>query len=427
MDKLQQIAIEIDKISKEYRLGTIGSGTLYRDLQSWWARTRGRPDPNSSILNGDGSNDQRLNRRFKALDDISLTIYKGDIVGVIGRNGAGKSTLLKLLSRISVPSGGEIRIMGRVASLLEVGTGFHAELTGRENVYLNGAILGMTQPEIDRKFSEIVAFSELGRFIDTPVKRYSSGMTVRLAFAVAAHLEPEVLIVDEVLAVGDIAFRKKCIGKMQGISRDRSRTILFVSHDMGAIRTLCTRCVVLDSGRVMFDGDVDTAVRTYSEISKVGNGQDGIFEFKKGRETYPVRICKAILRNGKGEITSHLKPFEPITLEVNIEGDPPQGGFNLEWRLYSYRGEAISYGSSYALDGKTYEKTARTVSCLIDELPLTAGEYNMTLMLRIWGQSAWDYVERAVSFDVSSAPHERTGFECFLENTGPLRISQHWS
>lgn len=428
MTEKPQIAIQIDRVSKEYRLGTIGHGTLYRDLQSWWAKIRGRPDPNALVFadNDPAAGKKNLNQRFKALDEVSLDVHKGDIIGVIGRNGAGKSTLLKLLSRISTPSSGEIRISGRIASLLEVGTGFHAELTGRENVYLNGTILGMTREEIDGKFDEIVAFSELEKFIDTPVKRYSSGMTVRLAFSIAAHLEPEILIVDEVLAVGDTSFRKKCIGKMQGISRDHSRTILFVSHDMGAIRNLCTRGVVLEKGKVVYDGNVETAVKTYSEINKDEDRKDGVFEFDKGSRSFPVRISKATLRNGKGDVTSHVESMDAVTLSVALDGEPPQGGFNLEWRLLTYRGEALAYGSSYALDAKTYGPEDREIHCRIDSLPLAAGEYHLTLMLRIWGQEAWDYIERAVLFEVLPRPHEETGFEYMLESSGPFRISQEW-
>jgi len=426
MQYKSEIAIEIDRVSKEYRLGTIGHGTLYRDLQSWWAKVRGKPDPNALVFADATPGKKNLNQRFKALDEVSLTVKKGDIIGVIGRNGAGKSTLLKLLSRISAPSSGQIRINGRIASLLEVGTGFHAELTGRENVYLNGTILGMTREEIDSKFDEIVAFSELEKFIDTPVKRYSSGMTVRLAFSIAAHLEPEILIVDEVLAVGDISFRKKCIGKMQGISRDHSRTILFVSHDMGAIRNLCTRGVVLERGRVVYDGDVATAVKTYSDINRDDDRKDGVFEFDKGNSNFPVRIAKATLCNGRGEITSRIESMDSVVLGVSLEGEPPQGGFNLEWRLFSYRGEALAYGSSYALDAKTYGAEERQIHCRIDSLPLAAGEYHLTLMLRIWGQEAWDYIERAVIFEVLPQPHEDTGFEYVLESAGPFRISQHW-
>ena len=264
-----EIAIEVRHLSKKYNLGVIGHGTLHRDLQSWWARIRGKDDPNSK-LNSSRDASKELSKTadsFMALNDISFSVKQGEVLGIIGKNGAGKSTLLKILSRITAPSGGVININGRVASLLEVGTGFNGELTGRENIYLNGAILGMSRKEIGEKLSEIIAFSELEKFIDTPVKRYSSGMTVRLAFAVAAHLEPEILIVDEVLAVGDLNFRKKCLGKMREISSTIGRTVLFVSHDMASIQNICTLGILLDKGRIVFSGTAQEAVKQYLSIN----------------------------------------------------------------------------------------------------------------------------------------------------------------
>ena len=227
--------ISVDSVSKAYRLGQIGGGTLKEDVARWWAKLRGKPDPFLKI--GQEHHARLEGEQFWALDDVSFDVKEGEVLGIIGRNGAGKSTLLKILSRVTMPTSGEIKIKGRIASLLEVGTGFHPELTGRENVFLNGAILGMTKAEIRKKFDEIVAFSEIEEFIDTPVKRYSSGMYVRLAFAVAAHLDPEILICDEVLAVGDAEFQKKCLGKMQAVGRG-GRTVLFVSHSMAAVSSL---------------------------------------------------------------------------------------------------------------------------------------------------------------------------------------------
>ncbi|MDO4465993.1 MAG: ABC transporter ATP-binding protein [Bacillota bacterium] len=261
-----EIAIRIDHVSKEYRLGSIGGGTLRGDLQSWWAKVRGKEDPNVLLDNVGkvkGNKD-----RFFALDDVSFEIKKGEAVGIIGHNGAGKSTLLKLLSRVTAPSQGTISYNGRIASMLEVGTGFHPELTGRENVYMNGAILGMTKEEISRKFDEIVSFAEMERFIDTPVKRYSSGMYVKLAFAVAAHLNSEIMVMDEVLAVGDMKFQQKCLGKMGDAANNEGRTVLYVSHNMNTIRQLCTRCIVLDHGKLIYDGDVDTAIAIYADAQK---------------------------------------------------------------------------------------------------------------------------------------------------------------
>lgn len=252
------IAIKIEGVKKQYKLGQIGGGTLQADLQSWWARVRGKEDPNRKI------GDKRiLGETFMALNGIDLTIYEGERVGIIGRNGAGKSTLLKLLSRVTAPTDGEIDIYGRITSMLEVGTGFNGEMTGRENIYMNGAILGMTKAEIDSKMEDIIEFSEVREFIDTPVKRYSSGMFVKLAFSVAAHLDSEIMIMDEVLAVGDITFQKKCLDKMSEVSESEGRTILYVSHNMNTIRRLCDRCIVLDEGKVVFDGDVDGGISLY--------------------------------------------------------------------------------------------------------------------------------------------------------------------
>lgn len=255
--------IKIDHVSKEYRLGAIGGGTLKGDLQSAWARMRGKDDPNGKL----GQVTYNGHERFLALDDVSFEVKRGEALGIIGHNGAGKSTLLKLLSRVTAPTTGTISYNGRIASMLEVGTGFHPELTGRENVYLNGAILGMTRAEIDRKFDQIVEFAEMEKFIDTPVKRYSSGMYVKLAFAVAAHLDSEIMVMDEVLAVGDMKFQQKCLGRMGDAANQEGRTVLYVSHNMNTIRQLCTRCVVLDHGKVAFNGDVEEAIELYLQNS----------------------------------------------------------------------------------------------------------------------------------------------------------------
>ncbi len=253
--------IRVENLSKRYRLGVINRGMLYRDLQSWWARLRQKDDPNAPIVSRHAKRIEHGDE-FWALRDINFTVKQGETLGIIGRNGAGKSTLLKILSRITSPTEGKVSMKGRVASLLEVGTGFHPELTGRENVYLNGAILGMSRLEVRGKFDEIVEFSGLSDFIDTPVKRYSSGMYVRLAFAVAAHLEPEILVVDEVLAVGDAEFQKKCLGRMGQVTRE-GRTILFVSHNMNAVQTLCRRGIVIDDGKIDFDGEAKAAANHY--------------------------------------------------------------------------------------------------------------------------------------------------------------------
>jgi lipopolysaccharide transport system ATP-binding protein len=256
--------IQIENLWKEYRLGVISHGTLSRDLQSWWARLRGKEDPNSKLQPMLAGQEKQIEGdHFWALRDINLEVKEGEILGIIGRNGAGKSTLLKLLSRITAPTKGQIKVKGRIASLLEVGTGFHPELTGRENIFMNGAILGMSKKEIKSKLDEIIDFSGIEQFIDTPVKRYSSGMYVRLAFAVAAHLEPEILIIDEVLAVGDADFQKKCLGKIGEVSKD-GRTVLYVSHNMPSIAELCSNCITLRGGEIIFSGSAVAGTERYS-------------------------------------------------------------------------------------------------------------------------------------------------------------------
>ena len=263
--------IKVEDLSKQYRLGLVGTATFKEDTQRWWARMRGKEDP---FLKLGSENDRTLKEDAKfvwSLKDINFEVKQGDVLGVIGRNGAGKSTLLKILSKVTAPTTGSVKVKGRIASLLEVGTGFHPELTGRENIYLNGAILGMRKHEITRKLDEIIAFAGVEKYVDTPVKRYSSGMYVRLAFAVAAHLESEILIVDEVLAVGDAEFQKKCLGKMGDISKSDGRTILFVSHNILAINSICKSGLLLNNGSVMIQDTIDKVVSRYKDTMTYGN------------------------------------------------------------------------------------------------------------------------------------------------------------
>lgn len=267
------IAIKIENLSKQYRLGSVSTRTLSHDLNRWWQMNiRGKEDPFLKIGEISNRATKSESEFVWALRDINIEVQEGEILGIIGKNGAGKSTLLKILSKVTVPTTGSVHARGRIASLLEVGTGFHPEMTGRENIFMNGAILGMSKAEIQNKFDEIVDFSGVETFIDTPVKRYSSGMLVRLGFAVAAHLEPEILIVDEVLAVGDAEFQKKAIGKMQNISMGKGRTVLFVSHNMGAISELCTKCVLFQKGEITDNGDVGKIITTYLQINKYSKG-----------------------------------------------------------------------------------------------------------------------------------------------------------
>ena len=293
-------AIEVDHLSKLYRLGAISTGNLSQDFQRWVATIRGKEDPYLKI--GQQNNREAGGRSdvVYSLNDISFSIEKGHSVGIIGRNGAGKSTLLKVLSRITSPTSGSVRVRGRVASLLEVGTGFHPELSGRENIYLNGSILGMRKHEITRKLDEIIDFSGVERYIDTPVKRYSSGMYVRLAFAVAAHLEPEILIVDEVLAVGDAEFQKKCLGKMNQVSANEGRTILFVSHNLTAVESLCNQAIYLDMGRMVMQGNTADVVKEY--VSRDLSAKRVIRSSEQqtlGNES--ITIVEAAIENGSSE------------------------------------------------------------------------------------------------------------------------------
>lgn len=266
---MTETVIKVENLTKFYQLGLINHGTLAKDLQGWWAKIRGKDDPNSRISMVSNKNTNSDNDFIYALKDVSFDVQQGEVLGIIGANGAGKSTLLKILSRVTSPTSGCIKIKRRIGSLLEVGTGFHPELTGRENIYLNGAILGMRKHEIDKKLDEIIDFSGVEKFIDTPVKRYSSGMYVKLAFSVAAHLDAEIMIMDEVLAVGDMAFQKKCIEKMSAISKTDGRTILYVSHNMHTIRKICSRCIVLEKGNIVYNGEVENGIEKY-----IGNKKD---------------------------------------------------------------------------------------------------------------------------------------------------------
>ncbi|WP_207511677.1 ABC transporter ATP-binding protein [Longitalea luteola] len=326
-------AIKIEKLSKAYQLGEFSTGTLSRDIERWWALLRGKEDPFLKI--------GEVNERTKggnsnivwSLKDINFEIERGSAVGIIGRNGAGKSTLLKILSRVTTPTTGVVKIKGRIASLLEVGTGFHPELTGRENIFLNGAILGMRKQEIKRKFDEIVDFAGVERYIDTPVKRYSSGMYVRLAFGVAAHLESEILIVDEVLAVGDSEFQKKCLGKMKDVSNKDGRTVLFVSHNMAAIKQLCSHGILLKNGQLQLNGDVANIVEEY-----LNSGITSIRESSWTNEDAPgndkISIRK-IAAYAKGKTTTDpIKSNEDIIVELQFENKMKNVDLDVTWDIF---------------------------------------------------------------------------------------------
>ncbi len=402
-------AIIISGLKKQYRLGTIGGRTLQEDLQSWWAKKHGREDPNVRI----GVKQELIGRKFMALDGIDLEIMQGEAVGIIGENGAGKSTLLKILSRITAPTEGEIDIYGRITSMLEVGTGFHREMTGRENVYMNGAILGMTRSEIDSQIDRIIEFSEIGEFIDTPVKRYSSGMFVKLAFAVAAHLKSEIMIMDEVLAVGDMAFQHKCIDKMRDAADIEGRTVLYVSHNMNTIRRLCKRCIVLEKGKIIYDGDVERAIAIYMDRS-VGENQTDIDLTRMAHNTIadagdllmerltlpdkvtavyeqgePLRLCLSVMVN---------KPVKDIQLRLTFRTDT-DAGLGTSWS------ESLDF--SHAEIGQCC-----TVSCSMDMSMIAKGLFYVSVGLYKRDEIGYnlmvDHVTRAFKIEIAGTPNWHT-------------------
>lgn len=294
---MSDIAIKFENISKQYRLGIIGTGTISHDLNRWWHTIRGKEDPYLQVGEVNDRSQKATSEYVWALKDISFEVKQGEVLGIIGKNGAGKSTLLKILSRVTAPTTGSIKAKGRIASLLEVGTGFHPEMTGRENIYMNGSIMGMTRAEINRKLDEIIDFAGVERYIDTPAKRYSSGMTVRLGFAIAAHLEPEILVVDEVLAVGDAEFQKKAIGKMQDVSHSGGRTVLFVSHNMSAVQSLTTQCLYMKHGLVDIIGATNEIVKYYLRENLTSNTEGLYFIKDKLDERKPIELYSAEIEN----------------------------------------------------------------------------------------------------------------------------------
>ena len=311
---MSNIAIKVEDVGKLYRLGEVGTGSLSRDLRRWWALTRGQDDPFAKIGETNDRTKKGESEFVWALKNVSFEVKQGEVLGIIGRNGAGKSTLLKLLSKVTQSTTGNIKIKGRIASLLEVGTGFHPDLTGRENVFLNGAIMGMTKREIKNKFDEIVDFAGVERYIDTPVKRYSSGMYVRLAFAVAAFLEPEILIIDEVLAVGDAEFQKKCLGRMKDVSVNDGRTVLFVSHNMGAISSLCTGTMVLANGAVVFNGKTKQGIDFYVNSTDNSNNTCYVNNYPKATDILEIKIV-----NEQNESSGSFTIAEEIKLLIKIQ------------------------------------------------------------------------------------------------------------
>lgn len=374
---MSETVIQVESLWKQYRLGIINHHTLTRDLQSCWARMSGKEDPNSPI----GSGPFQSEDRFWALKNVSFEVKQGDVLGIIGRNGAGKSTLLKILSQVTAPTKGEVRFKGRISSLLEVGTGFHPELTGRENIFLNGAILGMRKMEIRRKFDEIVDFAEVEKFIDTPVKRYSSGMYVRLAFAVAANLEPEILVVDEVLAVGDAAFQRKCLGKMSAVANE-GRTVLFVSHNMPTIQHLCSRAILLKSGEIINQGDTRSVIDEYIAIciDNTSNIIDLTNHSKRIKGATPFFSSIAIRVDGQPSNTPRMGQGMEIVLLYNYH--IPVKGLRIGVTINdSMNRRIVSFSPSHqnplALENA---EGKGEIICKIPSMNLVSGIYSLTVI-----------------------------------------------
>lgn len=398
-------AISVENLTKRYDLGVIGTGTISRDLNRWWARVRKQPDPYTRIGQKDAF--ARIGESILALDDVSFSVSQGEALGIIGRNGAGKSTLLKILSRVTAPTSGVVKVKGRIGSLLEVGTGFHPELTGRENVYLNGAILGMKKEEVTRKFDEIVSFAGVEKFIDTPVKRYSSGMYVRLAFAVAAHLDPEILIVDEVLAVGDAEFQKKCLGKMGDVAGE-GRTVLFVSHNMGAIKTLCQHGLLLENGRIAFAGLAESAVNMYlSGLSK--NASDPFSKYSQRSGDGPVKFTGAQIRSKKGQPIQEILAGDETQLEFNYYSSSTERDAYVCVTIFTQMGVAITNLDMSLTNTRVGELSQQgRFICNISKLPLMPGKYHVAASIYVNEQLS-DLIENILVFDVVGSHFFKNG------------------
>jgi lipopolysaccharide transport system ATP-binding protein len=400
--------IRVENLSKAYRLGQIGTGTLTNDLKVWWAKARGKPNPLLKI--GQKEHGNRDGETIWALKDVSFTVKQGEVLGIIGRNGAGKSTLLKILTGVTAPTSGQIKAKGRVASLLEVGTGFHPELTGRENIYLNGAILGMKKAEIARKFDEIVAFSEVEQFIDTPVKRYSSGMYVRLAFAVAAHLDPEIMLVDEVLAVGDAVFQRKCLGKMGDVARG-GRTVLFVSHNMTAVQNLCTQAIVLASGESVFSGDALGGVLHYLKTGMV-DSPSVKWDSTAAPGNQRIKLLRVSARvlnrsNGHAFTTEDDILLECEFLNLNRADEE----LDVTFHLRDEQDVLVFVTSSACVEHPRFATGRVTAACTIPRRLLNTGQFRIARLLIVKDRGVILYEHRdAISFELVSESTGQSGW-----------------
>ncbi|MCS6819328.1 MAG: ABC transporter ATP-binding protein [Chitinophagales bacterium] len=422
------IALKVEGISKMYRLGVTGADTLAEDLQIMWKRLLGKGDILSKIDENDRSV-KGTSSYVWALREISFEILKGDVLGVVGKNGAGKSTLLKILSRVTTPTTGKVRAKGRIASLLEVGTGFHPELTGRDNIYLNGAILGMTRAEIKSKFDEIVEFSGVERYIDTPVKRYSSGMYVRLAFAVAAHLEPEILIVDEVLAVGDAEFQKKCLGKMNEVSKKQGRTVLFVSHNMGAVQELCNKAMLLQNGRMTEFAETNKVITSYLNSFRNQQTNYDLREHQNREGNKKIWFTGYELLNERNERVDSFLCGQSGKIVLHFEVNIPDNINTLHFSIrvsddmdknIFHMSNSVANGLEFKIDDKTMRGKA---ICTFENLPVQPGLYYLHFFVSDL-RTVFDHVHYAGKLEVESGNFFGTGK---LPPTGILLVKNHWN
>jgi lipopolysaccharide transport system ATP-binding protein len=404
---MSKTVISVENLSKSYRLGQIGTGTLSRDLEVWWAKVRGKPNPLLKIGQTDHGNQD--GQTLWALQDVSFQVQQGEVLGIIGRNGAGKSTLLKILSRVTAPTSGQVKVKGRIASLLEVGTGFHPELTGRENIFLNGAILGMSRQEVQRKFEEIVSFAEVEKFVDTPVKRYSSGMYVRLAFAVAAHLESEILLVDEVLAVGDAEFQKKCLGKMGDVASKEGRTVLFVSHNMSAIETLCSTCLLLNRGQNKYIGKTIETITEYVSLAPGANDRNN---FKVQRQISENRIgeYRSInIVNENNQIINNVRLGDEINIKLDFQVFQEIRNPIFSVRISNQIGQNLIYWHSGETCGiLPSTKNGGSIKLHVESLNLLPGLYNISIGFSDGFQTI-DLIENALTFEITAKAIYPTG------------------
>jgi lipopolysaccharide transport system ATP-binding protein len=401
----KDIILKAENISKQYRLGQVGTGTLSHDLNRWWHSVRGKENPYLKIGETNDRSTKGTSDYVWALQDINFEVERGEVLGIIGKNGAGKSTLLKILSKVTAPTTGSIKSRGRIASLLEVGTGFNGEMTGRENIFLNGAILGMTKKEITSKLDEIIEFSGCERYIDTPVKRYSSGMTVRLAFAVAAFLEPEILVVDEVLAVGDAEFQKKAIGKMQDISREGGRTVLFVSHNMAAVKNLCTRGLVLEHGKVKFDGNIEDAINAYM-VSPIDTNSKIVFDDKTIRTgTKKIQFVSLEISNQNNINCKEFSIGDDLHIRFKIKINSKENKSEVGIQIKDLNDMPIFHimarDSNYELNHNIIDNEEEYI-VKVKDLRLFPGKYLINIIsANTTGHEIHDNIENAIGFEIT--------------------------